>query len=68
MVLKQEILRIATHTGLSAHVVEKDYVLGWLLAGINLHEELGTNWLFKGGTCMKKCYVLKTTVFRTKLL
>jgi predicted nucleotidyltransferase component of viral defense system len=37
-------------------VVEKDYVLGWILAGINAHEELAESWVFKGGTCLKKCY------------
>ncbi len=37
-------------------VVEKDYVLGWVLAGINAHEELSESWVFKGGTCLKKCY------------
>ena len=31
-------------------------VLGWILAGINAHEELAENWVFKGGTCLKKCY------------
>ncbi|HNR34229.1 MAG TPA: nucleotidyl transferase AbiEii/AbiGii toxin family protein [Candidatus Hydrogenedentes bacterium] len=38
-------------------IVEKDYVLGWLLWGIGSHELLGTRWAFKGGTCLKKCYV-----------
>jgi predicted nucleotidyltransferase component of viral defense system len=42
--------------GLDAHVVEKDYVLGWLLAGISSHAALGSAWVFKGGTCLKKCY------------
>jgi Nucleotidyl transferase AbiEii toxin, Type IV TA system len=37
-------------------VVEKDYVLGWILAGIYGHEELAESWVFKGGTCLKKCY------------
>jgi len=37
-------------------VVEKDYVLGWLLAGIARDEELSRAWLFKGGTCLKKCF------------
>jgi predicted nucleotidyltransferase component of viral defense system len=36
-------------------IVEKDYVLGWLLAGIPHHPEL-TGWAFKGGTCLKKCF------------
>ena len=38
------------------HVVEKDYVLGWMLAGIYAHEELAESWIFKGGTCLKKCF------------
>ena len=38
-------------------IVEKDYVLGWLLAGISRHPSLGSAWLFKGGTCLKKCYL-----------
>jgi predicted nucleotidyltransferase component of viral defense system len=42
--------------GLNANVIEKDYVLGWVLAGISNHAELGTEWVFKGGTCLKKCY------------
>ncbi len=43
--------------GLSEEVVEKDYVLGWLLSGIGTHPELARTWVFKGGTCLKKCYV-----------
>jgi hypothetical protein len=42
--------------GLTANVIEKDYVLGWVLAGISSHEDLGREWVFKGGTCLKKCY------------
>lgn len=38
-------------------VVEKDYVLGWLLWGIGRDPVLGDAWVFKGGTCLKKCYV-----------
>jgi len=53
---KREILAIAGQTSLGPHVVEKDYVLGWLLAGIYAHEELAESWVFKGGTCLKKCF------------
>ena len=42
--------------GLAANVIEKDYVLGWVLAGIAAHPEIGQSWVFKGGTCLKKCY------------
>src|SRR6266852_8995327 len=41
---------------LRPNIVEKDYVLGWMLAGINAHDELAESWVFKGGTCLKKCY------------
>jgi predicted nucleotidyltransferase component of viral defense system len=53
---KREILDTATRVNLAPHVVEKDYVLGWMLAGIYAHEELAEAWLFKGGTCLKKCF------------
>ena len=57
MILKQEILHSAATNNLSPQVIEKDYVLGWLLAGIGQHQALNKSWLFKGGTCLKKCYV-----------
>ena len=36
---------------------EKDYVLGWLLWAIGSDQALGHTWVFKGGTCLKKCYI-----------
>jgi hypothetical protein len=56
MIDKAEILAVAKQTSLTPHVVEKDYVLGWMLAGIYHREELANNWIFKGGTCLKKCF------------
>ena len=53
---KQEISELARELSLDLHVVEKDYVLGWLLAGIASNTDLSENWVFKGGTCLKKCY------------
>ncbi len=46
----------AREFGLSPQVIEKDYTLGWLLAGIAANPEIGQSWVFKGGTCLKKCY------------
>ena len=43
--------------GLTEEVIEKDYVLGWLLWGIGSDPVLARNWVFKGGTCLKKCYI-----------
>jgi len=56
MIRNQDILDRAAEWQLRADVVEKDYVLGWLLAGIAAHPETRTHWVFKGGTCIKKCY------------
>ena len=56
MIEKREILAIAEQTSLTPHVVEKDYVLGWMLAGISSLEVLTDGWVFKGGTCLKKCF------------
>ncbi len=56
MIPKQEIMALASELQLQAHVVEKDYALGWFLAGIAAHPEIGPSWVFKGGTCLKKCY------------
>jgi len=56
MIPKQEIMALAAELQLQAHVAEKDYALGWLLAGIAAHPAIGDRWVFKGGTCLKKCY------------
>jgi predicted nucleotidyltransferase component of viral defense system len=56
MIGRQEILEFAREVSLNPNVVEKDYVLGWMLAGIAYHPHTRDTWLFKGGTCLKKCY------------
>lgn len=56
MIAKQEIMTLAAELQLQAHVVEKDYALGWFLAGIAAHPVIGPRWVFKGGTCLKKCF------------
>ena len=56
MIRKQDVLDRAAEWQLRVEVVEKDYVLAWLLAAVASHSETSTNWVFKGGTCLKKCY------------
>src|SRR5215471_8325097 len=56
MIDRRELLALAEAVSLQPRVIEKDYVLGWILAGINAHAALTGTWLFKGGTCLKKCY------------
>jgi len=49
---RREILSAAGNLGLLPGTVEKDYVLGWLLAGICNHPTIADKWVFKGGTCL----------------
>lgn len=56
MIDRREILAFANELSLRPSIVEKDYVLGWLLAAISHHEAISKHWVFKGGTCLKKCY------------
>lgn len=56
MISRQEIVDVATESGLTPYIVEKDYVLGWLLWGIYTTDKLSNDWIFKGGTCLKKCF------------
>ncbi len=66
MISKTEILTHAKNAQLTPEVVEKDYVLGWLLFSIGQHPEARELWAFKGGTCLKKC-VMETWRFSEDL-
>ena len=57
MIINNEIKSLVSSWGLAEHVIEKDYCLGWALSGIAGHPELKEQWVFKGGTCLKKCYI-----------
>lgn len=56
MIDAEEIKDVAGRLSLDPRVIEKDYVIGWVLAGIYSHPLLSNVWLFKGGTCIKKCF------------
>ncbi len=56
MIDSRELLAAANKFGLRPDVIEKDYILGWLLSGIYNDPILSATWLFKGGTCLKKCW------------
>ena len=55
MITKQQVIATASQTNLQPLVVEKDYVLGWMLWGIS-RSPFADTWVFKGGTCLKKCF------------
>ena len=47
MIDRREVLDTATKLGLNPHIVEKDYVLGWVLAGIDAHDDEAVKQLAK---------------------
>ncbi len=57
MISQVDIQKTANHWKLQDHIIEKDYVLGWLLWGIAKHPILSKSWVLKGGLALKKCYV-----------
>ena len=57
MIDKAEIKEFSKKMSFRTDIVEKDYVLGWLLAGISAQKNLFHNLIFKGGTCLKKCHL-----------
>ena len=57
MITRTDLNERITEWGIREDVVEKDYVIGWALWGIGADPILSASWAFKGGTCLKKCYV-----------
>lgn len=56
MILQKEITTIAEAKHVSKSTIDKDWVLGHFLAAIYSEPELKEALIFKGGTCLKKCY------------
>lgn len=56
MIRDAEIRRAARVAGVEPRTVELDYALGWALRGIARHPYLARRLVFKGGTCLRKCY------------
>lgn len=56
MIRDAEIRRLARVAGVEPRTMELDYVLGWALRGIAGHPHLRRRLVFKGGTCLRKCY------------
>ena len=57
MISQTELNERVQRWGMRPEVVEKDYVIGWVLWGIGSDPDLTDWWAFKGGTCLKKCYL-----------
>ncbi|MCJ7515506.1 MAG: nucleotidyl transferase AbiEii/AbiGii toxin family protein [Dehalococcoidia bacterium] len=57
MITRTELNERVQEWSLREDIIEKDYVIGWLLWGIGSNMRLSASWAFKGGTCLKKCYL-----------
>lgn len=55
MISPAEVAKLAHRLGVSDRVIEKDYVLSWLLIAI-AESDLRTGLAFKGGTALKQIY------------
>jgi predicted nucleotidyltransferase component of viral defense system len=56
MIIQKEIIIHAEKEGVDKSVIDKDWVLGHLLNSIFGHSQLKNILVFKGGTCLKKCF------------
>ncbi len=57
MISANEIKRVAAETGImDPTVIERDYILSWILKGIYQDNILSDALIFKGGTSIKKAY------------
>jgi len=54
--LRNRLLEARKRLKLPWEVLERDYLLSWILAGIAQTEALKETLVFKGGTALKKCY------------
>lgn len=56
MILQKEIITVAEQKGVLKSTIDKDWVLGHFLAAIYSEQKLREILIFKGGTCLKKCW------------
>ena len=56
MILQKELYDISERLKIQPSVLDKDWVLGHFLNAMYEIESIRKNFVFKGGTCLKKCY------------
>jgi len=57
MILQKEIITRAEQMGVAKSIVEKDWALGHFVAAIFAQPEYRESLIFKGGTCLRKCWI-----------
>lgn len=56
MIKVKEVRSFSEKLGVPALTIDKDWVLGHFLSGLFDNDYFQENLVFKGGTCLKKCY------------
>jgi predicted nucleotidyltransferase component of viral defense system len=56
VITQSEVLKISDQLNVDALVIDKDWILGHFLNAMFGFEDIRNNFVFKGGTCLKKCY------------
>ena len=56
MIIQKELYDISENLKIQASVLDKDWVLGHFLNAMFEIDSIRNNFVFKGGTCLKKCY------------
>ena len=54
--LKVRLQEARKKAGLPWEILERDYLLSWILVGLFQVKNLKNTLVFKGGTALKKCY------------
>lgn len=57
MITQKEIISIAENREVPKSTIDKDWVLGHYLNAMYSLSEIKENFIFKGGTCISKCFV-----------
>ena len=56
MISEAEIRRVAAQKQVDPMIIDLDYSLGWFLHGLITVSKWNQSCIFKGGTCLRKCY------------
>lgn len=54
--LRRRLEKIRSEQKLPWETLERDYLFSWILMAMSGHSELRSGLVFKGGSCLKKCY------------
>ena len=58
MITKKEIKYFSVKFGIPPESIDKDWVLGHILGILYNNKYIKNHLVFKGGTCLKKCFFL----------